>query len=205
MKFDEARTRIEARVDEQMIGTQAVVSMGDMRSIRVFVLGEAQRPGSYTVSGLATITNALFVSGGVKTIGSLRNIQLKRDGRIVKRLDLYDLVLQGDTSDNVRLLPGDVIFIPPVGSTVGIKGEIRRPAIYELSGESTAAQLIEIAGGLRPEADPTLARIERIDQRRDRTSSTSTFRASQAELCGCNRATSSRFRRPDPLLRTRST
>jgi protein involved in polysaccharide export with SLBB domain len=169
LKFDDARARIEARVNEQMIGTQAVVSMGDMRSIRVFVLGEAQQPGSYTVSGLATITNALFVSGGVRTIGSLRKIQLKREGRLVKQLDLYDLVLRGDTSDNVRLLPGDVIFIPPVGSTVGIKGEIRRPAIYELAGESTVAELIEVAGGLKPEADPTLARIERIDQRRDRT------------------------------------
>jgi polysaccharide export outer membrane protein len=124
LKFDDARARIEARVNDQMIGTQAVVSMGDMRSIRVFVLGEAQQPGSYTVSGLATITNALFVSGGVRTIGSLRKIQLKRDGRLVKQLDLYDMVLRGDTSDNVRLLPGDVIFIPPVGSTVGIKGEI---------------------------------------------------------------------------------
>jgi polysaccharide export outer membrane protein len=169
LTFEDVRARIEARVSEQMIGTQAVVSMGDMRSIRVFVLGEAQQPGSYTVSGLATITNALFVSGGVKSIGSLRRIQLKRDGRLVKQLDLYDMVLRGDTSDNVRLLPGDVIFIPPVGNTVGIKGEVRRPAIYELLGETSVAELLELAGGLKPEADPTLARIERIDQRRDRT------------------------------------
>jgi protein involved in polysaccharide export with SLBB domain len=168
LRFAEARARIEARVNEQMIGTKAVIAMGDMRSIRVFVLGEAHRPGSYTVSGLATITNALFVSGGVKTIGSLRNIQLKRDGRVVTRLDLYDMVLKGDTSDNVRLQPGDVIFIPPVGSTVGIKGEIRRPAIYELTGESTAADLLNLAGGLTPEADPKLARIERINLQRDR-------------------------------------
>ncbi len=123
-----------------MIGTQAVVSMGDLRSIRVFVLGEAERPGSYTVSGLSTITNALFASGGVKTIGSLRNIQLKRNGTLVTRLDLYDLLLNGDTSNDVRLLPGDVIFIPPVGDTVGVTGEIRRPAIYELQGESTACR-----------------------------------------------------------------
>ena len=112
------------------------MSIGDLRSIRVFVLGEAERPGSYTVSGLATITNALFASGGVKPIGSLRNIQLKRNGRVVQALDLYDLLLNGDTSGDVRLLPGDVIFIPPVGSTVGVTGEIRRPAIYELKGES---------------------------------------------------------------------
>jgi polysaccharide export outer membrane protein len=169
LRFEEARTRIVTRVREQMIGTQAVVSMGDLRSIRVFVLGEAQRPGSYTVSGLATITNALFVSGGVKPIGSLRNIQLKRDGRVVKQLDLYDMLLNGDTSDNVRLLPGDVIFVPPVSSTVGVTGEIRRPAIYELAGESTVADLIFLGGGLKPEADPSLSKIERVDQHRDRT------------------------------------
>jgi protein involved in polysaccharide export with SLBB domain len=168
LRFEEAKARIEARVSEQMIGTTAVVSIGDLRSIRVFVLGEAERPGSYTVSGLATITNALFASGGVKPIGSLRNIQLKRNGRLVQRLDLYDLLLNGDTSADVRLLPGDVIFIPPVGSTVGVTGEIRRPAIYELRGESTAADLLYLGGGLTPAADPALARIERIDERRDR-------------------------------------
>jgi len=168
MRFESAKARIEQRVNEQMIGTEAVVTMGELRSIRVFVLGEAERPGSYTVSGLSTITNALFASGGVKTIGSLRNIQLKRGGGLVARLDLYDLLLNGDTSQDVRLLPGDVIFIPPVGSTVGVTGEIRRPAIYELKGESTAADLLYLSGGLTPEADGRLAKIERIDERRDR-------------------------------------
>jgi protein involved in polysaccharide export with SLBB domain len=168
LRFEDAKARIEARVGEQMIGTQAVVSMGDLRSIRVYVLGEAERPGSFTVSSLATITNAIFVSGGVKPIGSLRNIQLKRNGEVVRRLDLYDLLLNGDTSGNVRLQPGDVIFIPPVGSTVGVTGEIRRPAIYELKGESTVADLLHLGGGLTPEADPRLATLQRIDDRRER-------------------------------------
>ena len=168
LKFDAAKARIEARVSEQMIGTQAIVSMSDLRSIRIFVLGEAERPGSYTVSGLATITNALFASGGVKKIGSLRNIQLKRGGSLVTRLDLYDLLLNGDTSNDVRLLPGDVIFIPPVGDTVGVAGAIRRPAIYELHGESTASDLLYLGGGLTPDADPKLATIERIDESRER-------------------------------------
>jgi protein involved in polysaccharide export with SLBB domain len=168
MRFEELKARIEQRVNEQMIGTQAVVTMGDLRSIRIFVLGEAERPGSYTVSGLSTITNALFASGGVKTIGSLRNIQLKRNGALVTRLDLYDLLLNGDTSNDVRLMPGDVIFIPPVGTTAGVTGEIRRPAIYELKGEATAADLLHLGGGLTPEADARLAKIERIDERRDR-------------------------------------
>jgi polysaccharide export outer membrane protein len=168
LQIDEARDRIEQRVAEQMIGTQATVTMGELRSIRVFVLGEAERPGSYTVSGLATVTNALFVSGGVKTIGSLRNVQLKRDGRVVSRFDLYDLLLNGDTSKDARLLPGDVIFIPPVATTVGITGEVRRPAIYELKGETSAADLLYLGGGLTPEADPRLATLERIDERRQR-------------------------------------
>src|ERR1700733_12991518 len=98
MGFDTARAALEHRVAQQLIGTQVSVTMGDLRSIRVFVLGEAEKPGSYTVSGLSTMTNALFVSGGVKTIGSLRNIELKRNGRLVSVLDLYDLLLHGDTS-----------------------------------------------------------------------------------------------------------
>ncbi len=163
MRFEEARQMLEQRVADQMIGTRASVSMGELRSIRVFVLGEAEVPGSYTVSGLSTITNALFVSGGVKTIGSLRNIELKRNGATVSRLDLYDLLLKGDTRGDARLLPGDVIFIPPVGPTVGITGEVTRPATYELRGESSAAQLLALGGGLRPLAEPRLATLERID------------------------------------------
>ncbi len=136
--------------------------MGDLRSIRVFVLGEAEKPGSYTVSGLSTMTNALFVSGGVKKIGSLRNIELKRDGRLVSVLDLYDLLLHGDTSGDRKLLPGDVIFIPPIGNTVAVGGSVRRPAIYETKGEKTVAQAIALAGGLLPDADPKLVQMERI-------------------------------------------
>ncbi len=167
-RFEEVRSDVEARVREQMIGTQASIGIGELRSIRVFVLGDAQMPGSYTVSGLSTITNALFVSGGVKKIGSLRAIQLKRNGRTVTTLDLYDLLLNGDTRADARLLPGDVIFVPPVGTTVGLAGEVRRPAIYELKGETTAAGLLELGGGLMPEADPAVATIDRVDDRRVR-------------------------------------
>jgi len=167
-RFDDVRTMIENRVSEQMIGTQAVVGIGELRSIRVFVLGDAMTPGSYTVSGLSTITNALFVSGGVKTIGSLRNIELKRNGATVARLDLYDLLLKGDTRADARLLPGDVIFIPPVGATVSLSGEVRRPAIYELKNETTAKELVALGGGLLPEADATLATLERVNDHRQR-------------------------------------
>ena len=166
MGFDAARAALEHRVAQQLIGTQVSVTMGDLRSIRVFVLGEAEKPGSYTVSGLSTMTNALFVSGGVKTVGSLRNIELKRNGHLVSVLDLYDLLLHGDTSGDHQLMPGDVIFIPPIGPTVTVYGAVRRPAVYELKKEKTAEQLVEIAGGLSPDADAGLAQLERIEASR---------------------------------------
>ncbi len=162
MSFDNARATIEQRVEHQLIGSRVSVTMGDLRSIRVFVLGEARKPGSYTVSGLSTMTNALFVSGGVKKIGSLRNIELKRDGKLVTVLDLYDLLLHGDTSHDRQLMPGDVIFIPPIGDTVSVYGAVRRPAIYELKGEKSVAEVVAVAGGLVPDADGKLAQVERI-------------------------------------------
>ena len=161
--FEQVKSGVEARVERQMIGTHASVSMGDTRSIRVFVLGEAKYPGSYTVSGLATITSALYGAGGAKPAGSLRNIQLKRDGALVRQFDLYDLLIRGDTTDDAKLLQGDVIFIPPVGSTVSIDGEVRRPAIYEIRSQSTVADLMQLAGGLTPEADLSDAMLTRID------------------------------------------
>jgi protein involved in polysaccharide export with SLBB domain len=166
MSFDRARATIEQHVSQQLIGSRVSVTMGDLRSIRVFVLGEAQKPGSYTVSGLSTMTNALFVSGGVKKIGSLRKIELKRNGRLVTVLDLYDLLLHGDTSADQQLMPGDVIFIPPIGDTVSVYGAVRRPAIYELKTEKSVEQVIGIAGGLLPDADGKQVQLERIQPSR---------------------------------------
>lgn len=167
--FDNMQKNLAERIARQMIGVQISITMGPLRSIRVFVLGEAQRPGSYTVSGLSTVTNALFVSGGIKPVGSLRNIQLKRDGKVIQHIDLYDLLLRGDTRSDQRLLPGDVIFIPPVGRTVGVAGEVKRPAIYELRGEKTVAEAVALAGGLLPTAAPDAARLERVAQGGTRT------------------------------------
>jgi protein involved in polysaccharide export with SLBB domain len=163
-RFNDVKANLEARVARQIIGVRASVSMGDTRAIRIFVLGEANRPGTYTVSGLATITSALFAAGGVQTVGSLRDIQLKRQGALVRRLDLYDLLIRGDTSDDTKLLPGDVIFIPSVGTTVSVDGEVRRPAIYETRGETTVAEVVQLAGGLSPEADSSQAMLTRIDE-----------------------------------------
>ena len=169
LQFTALQETLQRRIAEQMIGVRANVTLGPLRSIRVFILGDAHRPGSYTVSALSTMTNALFVSGGISTIGSLRNIQLKRGGKLVTTLDLYDLLLRGDTSGDARLQPGDVIFIPPVGTRVGIAGEVRRPALYELKGEGTIADLVRIAGGMLPSAYPEASQIERINPQRERT------------------------------------
>jgi protein involved in polysaccharide export with SLBB domain len=166
--FEEVKTGIEARVQRQMLGVHASVSMGDTRSIRVFVVGEAKYPGSYTVSGLSTITSALYAAGGAKVAGSLRTIQLKRNGALVRQLDLYDLLIRGNTTDDAKLLQGDVIHIPAVGPTVGIDGEVRRPAIYEIRNESTVADLLRLAGGLTPEADRSNGMLTRIDANQHR-------------------------------------
>jgi polysaccharide export outer membrane protein len=163
MRYSAAKATIESRVTQQMIGVRANVAMGETRAIRVFVLGEARQPGSYTVSGLATMTSALFASGGVKPIGSLRDIQLKRQGAIVRRFDLYDLLIKGDTADDAKLQPGDVIFIPPVGPVVSVEGEVKRPAIYELRNETTLESVLQMAGGFTTQADPGRSSLTRID------------------------------------------
>jgi polysaccharide biosynthesis/export protein len=159
---------IEQRVARQLIGVRASVAMGDTRSIRVFVMGEANRPGSYTVSGLGTVTSALYAAGGIKDIGSLRDIQLKRGGAVIRRLDLYDLLLRGDTTDDAKLNSGDVIFIPPVSATVSVDGEVHRPAIYEIRGSTTVGEVVQLAGGLTTEADASRAALVRVNDARRR-------------------------------------
>jgi polysaccharide export outer membrane protein len=159
---------IEQRVHREMIGVRASVSMGDTRTIRVFVAGEANRPGSYSVSGLSTITSALYAAGGVNPIGSLRDVQLKRNGAVVRRLDLYDLLLHGDTSDDAKLLSGDVVFIPPVSTTVAVDGEVHRPAIYEIKGDTSVADIVKLAGGPTTEADTSRVAMVRVNDKRAR-------------------------------------
>ena len=161
--FSSVKAELEARIEREIIGTHGSVTMGETRSIRVFVLGDAKRPGTYTISGLGTISAALFAAGGVQPIGSLRNIQLKRRGQLVRKLDLYDMLIRGNTADDAKLLPGDVIFVPPVGPTVTIDGEVHRPAIYETRNGYSVADAIQLAGGLTPEADTAKVELTRID------------------------------------------
>jgi polysaccharide biosynthesis/export protein len=139
------------------------VSLGQLRSIQVFVVGQARHPGNYTVSSLSTLVNALFASGGPSASGSMRRIQLKRNNLVVTEFDFYDLLLRGDKSKDARLLPGDVIYIPPTGPSIAMAGSVNVPAIYELRDGTTLAGAVEMAGGLATTADGQKAVVERIE------------------------------------------
>ena len=154
---------IQQLIADQFVGTKVSITMGTLRSIDIFVLGEAYQPGMYTVSSLTTLTNAIFKSGGVNVTGSLRNIQLKRKGKVVSTFDFYDLLLKGDTSKDTRLMQGDVVFIPPISKTAATAGEVGRPGIYELKENETLGDLIKFAGNLKPKADIFSATLHRID------------------------------------------
>ncbi|MAD91483.1 MAG: ATPase [Gammaproteobacteria bacterium] len=162
LTFSEAENMLQKQIESQVIGTKASISMGTLRSMQVFVLGEAFKPGAYLVSSLSTVTHALISAGGVSDIASLRNIQLKRAGKIVATLDLYDLLLSGEVKDDLRLQAADVIFIPTIGKTVSVGGEVIRPAIYELNTEKTVQEVLSLAGGLSPKAFAKSAKIERV-------------------------------------------
>jgi polysaccharide export outer membrane protein len=145
------------------------VNIGQLRSIQIFVVGQARRPGSYTVSSLSSLVNALFASGGPAPTGSLRSVQVKRSGVTVTNFDLYDLLLHGDKSKDVPLQSGDVIYIPPVGPMVAVAGSVETPALYELHGESTVKEVLALAGGLSTLAQHEQVRVERIQHHDART------------------------------------
>src|SRR3990170_802393 len=139
------------------------VSLGRLRTITVFVVGKAQKPGSYTVSSLSTLINALFAAGGPSKNGTMRDIQVKRNGVTITNFDFYDFLLKGDKTKDIRLLPEDVIFIPPVGPLTAVIGYVNTPAIYELKTETTVKEVLELAGGLSDIAfKGKLTEIERI-------------------------------------------
>lgn len=139
------------------------VNMGQLRSIQVFVVGEVRHPGTYTVSSFSTLVNALFASGGPSQRGSMREVQLKRKGQVATTLDLYDLLLNGDKSADMRLQPGDVIFVPRVGPRVAVSGSVETPGIYELKRGANLRELLQYAGGLSPVAAGKEALLQRVD------------------------------------------
>jgi len=163
LTFAEIKKLIKVKVEQEVIGVKAFVSLGQLRSMRILVLGEAYKPGSYSVSSLTTVSHALFVSGGVSDIASLRNIQVKRAGNIVANFDLYDLLINGDSSNDIVLKSGDAVFIPSVGAQVRVEGAVKRPAIFELKKGESAKQLLAMAGGLKPNAYAKSAIVERFN------------------------------------------
>ncbi|TYK66356.1 SLBB domain-containing protein [Colwellia echini] len=164
LSFNEMKRLLTARIKEKVIGVDVVIGIASLRSMRVFVLGDAHKPGPYTLSSLSSITHAIFAAGGISDVGSLRNIQLKRSGKLIKTLDLYDLLIKGDSRSDILLQSGDVVFISPKGGTVAVEGEVRRPAIYELINNDTFADVLTMSGGLLPSAFSKTTRVERYNQ-----------------------------------------
>lgn len=168
LSFGQAKELIENRTG-QITGVQTDVTMGQLRTIGVFVVGEVAQPGAYTVSALSTISNALVAAGGVTKVGGLRRIQLRRGNQAVRTLDLYDVLLRGDTSADVRLEPRDVIFVPVIGPVAGITGAVKRPAIYELGGPQSLTRLIDLAGGISAFGYRQRVQVERVENHTRRT------------------------------------
>ena len=150
------------KLTEQTIGANIDVTMGALKTIPIFVLGDVRRPGAYTIGSFATITDALLLAGGPNEIGSMRKIQLRRKDRLLTIYDLYDLFLKGDKSKDKILEAGDVIFVPVTGPLAGIAGNVKRPAIYELKDRFDLQHLFELAGGIIPTAYTQQIQIERI-------------------------------------------
>lgn len=144
------------------------VSLSRLRTVQVFVLGEVVRPGGYTVSSMSTVLHALYLAGGATVSGSLREVRAVRNGKVIASVDLYEYLVRGDRVRDVHLQDGDVVFVPFAGPRAAISGKVQRPAIYELKTGEALAQLLSFAGGLRFDASPKRAHVQRTVPLRDR-------------------------------------
>ena len=169
LHFSQLNDYLRAQLGRVYRNFDLTVNMGQLRSIPIFILGQAARPGRYTIGSLSTLLNALFASGGPTGQGTLRDIQVKRAGKTIVDFDLYDLLLRGDKSKDIRLEPDDIIFIPQIGPQVAIVGSVSNSAIYELHGETNLKQLIDLAGGYTNVASSSSARLERIYEHTERS------------------------------------
>ncbi len=160
--FNELKSKIEDLVEASLIGTKVEVSLSKVRSIQVFVLGNAETPGSYTISSLSNISNILFFSGGPSANGSLRKIDLKRNGQLVGSFDFYDLLVKGNTSTDLKMLSNDAIVINPVGKTVSIYGQVKNNAIFELKNDENFKDLLNYASGFSTNANKNRITLSRL-------------------------------------------
>lgn len=162
LRYSELKAAIQGQLSKYYKDFNLSVSMGRLRSIQVYVVGEVLKPGSYTLSSLSTAYNALFAAGGPTKRGTLRNIQLIRNGKVIAQMDLYDFLLKGDKSQDPKLMHEDTILVPLIGPLIGISGDVMRPAIYEVKGPGTLEETIELAGGIRPMGYLHRVQVERI-------------------------------------------
>jgi polysaccharide biosynthesis/export protein len=164
-RFDQVKKELTERISKQIIGAQIAVAMGELHTMQIYVLGDANHPGAYQLSSLATAFQAIIAAGGISETGSLRNIQVRRGNQLISRIDLYQLLLHGNRSGDIRLQSGDAVFISPANNRVSIEGEVLRPAIYEFTRQDKQlSQLIDSAGGLLPSAQAERIRIERAQE-----------------------------------------
>src|SRR4029077_2839102 len=150
LTFSQADRLIRDELGRYFRGFQTSVTMGRLRTVSVHVVGEVCQPGVYTLSSLATVTNALYSAGGPTKLGSLREVRLLRGNVQVARIDLYDFLQRGDRTRDYRLESGDTIFVPTVGDVVAVAGEVKRPAIYEVQTGTRLADVVTLAGGITP-------------------------------------------------------
>ncbi len=153
LNFSEAKEKIVSTVNASLVGVSVEVSLAKIRSIQIFVLGNAFKPGAYTVSSLSNISNILFFSGGPTPNGSLRDIVVKRSGKEISRFDFYDLLINGNTKNDIRLQSNDAILISPLGKSVSISGEVKNQAIFELNGNEGFKDLVSFASGFTNKAN----------------------------------------------------
>jgi protein involved in polysaccharide export with SLBB domain len=164
LPFSDVDHHLRAAVAKIYRNYDLSVDIGRIRSMQIYVSGQARRPGAYTISSLSSLVDALFASGGPSPQGSLRHVLLKRDGKTVTDFDLYALLIRGDKSKDARLAPEDVIFIPPAGPEVAITGSVRTPGIFELRSGETVGDLVEMAGKTTAVASNSRITLERVEQ-----------------------------------------
>ena len=167
LTLERAQSVITETLKHQYRDVQVAVTVARLRSIRVYVVGDVQRPGAYDISSLATSLNALYASGGPTSVGSLRIMRHYRGSRLIGEIDLYDFLLHGVRSED-RLEAGDTVLVPAAGPQIAVYGAVKRPAIYELKGKSTLASLLEDAGGVTVAAELGHIEIDRIDANKQR-------------------------------------
>lgn len=161
---------------------QLNVTQGRLRGMTVYVVGQARKPGAYTVSGVSTVISAMMASGGPNQNGSLRRVQVKRSDKVVAELDLYAFLAKGDKGADIKLQDGDTVVIPAAKGYVALVGKVRNPAVYELGTDETIDTLLSTAGGLPVMADPKRATLERVDSSANPPRSVETFALDSANL-----------------------